>query len=48
MGDSIPIEKLPLIMGAVGEGAGREFYSFCQIYKELITVEEILLNPEKS
>jgi hypothetical protein len=43
---TIPGNKLPLLTGTVGEGAGQEFFSFCQVYKELCTIEQILADPE--
>jgi len=36
---------LPLLAGTVSEGIAREFYGFCQIYKELLTVPQIIANP---
>lgn len=36
---------LPLMAGTLGEGVATEFKTFCEIYKELITVEDILKNP---
>jgi hypothetical protein len=41
----VPISKLAILAGTIGEGAAREFYSFTQIYKELISFEEIMANP---
>ena len=35
----------PLYAGTIGAGAAREFINFCEVYKNLITVEEILRNP---
>ena len=40
------MEKLPVMAGTVGEGTAREFYSYCKIYGEIPTIEEILKNPE--
>lgn len=37
--------KLPLIAGAIGEGAAREFVSYCQIFKDLPTIQDIISNP---
>lgn len=37
---------LPLLIGAVGEGAGLEFYSYTQLKDSLPTVSQILANPE--
>lgn len=41
----IPQEKLPLLTGTLGEAAGREFYSFSQVFKQLPTIETIIANP---
>lgn len=38
-------EDIPVIAGAVGEGAGREFFSFSQIYSEIPTIKDIMSNP---
>ncbi len=43
-GDLTPI--LPLIAGTIGEGIGREFVMFTNIYNELPTIEEIKKNPK--
>lgn len=40
--------KQPIIAGTIGVGAASEFMSFCQIYKNLVTIEEILSDPEKT
>lgn len=42
---SIDEEKLPLLIGTVGEGAAMEFQSFSTIFNTLPTIEEILKNP---
>ena len=36
---------LPLVQGSVGEGAGLEFYNFCQLKDHLPTIQEIITNP---
>jgi hypothetical protein len=36
---------LALICGAIGEAVGREFYSYCQIFTDLPTKEEIINKP---
>ena len=36
---------LALICGAIGEATGREFYSYCQIFQDLPTKEEIISKP---
>jgi hypothetical protein len=43
---TIPGKKIPLLTGTVGEGAGQEFFSYCQIFKTLCTIEQILADPE--
>ena len=43
---TIPGSKIPLLTGTVGEGAGQEFFSYCQIFKTLCTIEQILADPE--
>ncbi len=42
----ISYTNLPSIVGTIGQSAGMEFCSFCQIYKELVTPEQILANPQ--
>ena len=44
---SLEISKLPLLAGTIGEGMAREFYAFSQIYKDLPTIEQILVNSDK-
>lgn len=41
----ITYNDVPLAAGTIGEGAARTFIGFCQIYKDLITIEDILRNP---
>ena len=36
---------LPLLMGCVGEGAGREFYGFTDIFTKLPTLKNLLSSP---
>lgn len=36
---------LALICGAIGEATGREFYSYCQIFQDLPTREDIINKP---
>lgn len=43
--EDIPRRMLPLLGGTIGEGTAREFWTFTQIYKELVTVEDILRSP---
>lgn len=42
---AIPAPKLPIFQGTVGEGAGIEFFTFTQIYQDLVSLEDILANP---
>lgn len=43
---AVSYDKLPLVAGTISEGTAREFFSFCEIYKSLVTLEEIMANPE--
>lgn len=36
---------LPLMSGALSEGVATEFKTFCEIYKELVTIDDILKSP---
>lgn len=38
--------KTPVIAGCVGEGAGYQFLSFCDLYGKIPTIEQILNDPE--
>lgn len=42
----LTIDKLPLIIGTIGEGAARQFFAFCQLFGKLPTIEDIENNPE--
>lgn len=42
----ITYDKLPLVAGTISEGSAREFFTYCEIYKSLVTLEEILANPQ--
>lgn len=42
----LSVEKLPLLAGAVGEGAAREFYAYTKVYEELPHIKDILRDPE--
>lgn len=42
----VSMKKLPLFAGTVGVGAARSFMAFCEIYKQIPTIEEILANPQ--
>jgi hypothetical protein len=37
---------LPLLVAGLGEGAGREFNAYCQVFDKLPTFDEIVTNPE--
>ena len=39
-------EIMPVIRGTIGEGAATEFKSFCAVYKDLVTIKEIIADPE--
>jgi hypothetical protein len=41
----IPVTKLPLLAGTVGEGMGREFFAYTKIYKQIPTIQEIIKTP---
>jgi len=43
--DALPEIMIPIIEGTIGEGAGREFTTFCEIYGDLITIDDILADP---
>ena len=43
--ETIDIKKLPLLAGTVGTGAAREFFSYCQIYEGIPTIDRILKDP---
>ena len=42
----IEYAKLPLFTGAVGDGAGREFFSYTQVYKDIPSIDAIIKDPE--
>jgi hypothetical protein len=44
--DKIDAVKIPLLAGTVGTGPGREFFSYCEIYKNIPTYEQILADPQ--
>lgn len=39
-------DLLPLLAGCLGEGMARELLGFCKIYKELITIDQIVAAPK--
>lgn len=39
-------DDIPDLAGAIGEGPAREFFTFCEIFKSLPTIDQILANPE--
>lgn len=39
-------DLIPLLAGTVGEGAAREFFSYCQVFRTLCTFDQIIANPE--
>lgn len=44
--DPIPESKLPVIGGTIGAGPAREFFSHCQIYEDIPTLDQIIASPE--
>jgi len=42
---TIPAEDIPLLASVVDEAAAREFYAYAQIFKDLITIPQILKDP---
>jgi len=44
-GTEIPIDKLPLLAGTIGEGMGREFWAFTKVYKKIPTIQQIIDHP---
>lgn len=38
-------KHMPLIAGTISEGVAREFYGFTEIYKDLISIEQIIASP---
>lgn len=45
IGDLKP-SHIPALAGTIGEGAAREFYSYCEIEKELVTFDQVIKNPK--
>lgn len=46
--DEIHVNPLiAIVEGAIGEGASREFLTYCEIYNELPTIAEMIADPEK-
>ena len=46
--EKIPISKLPIVGGTVGEGVAREFLTFCEIFESLPTLSQILNDPKRT
>ena len=42
---TISRSKTPLLSGTIGEGAAREFLTFCEIFKDLVSIDQIIKNP---
>ena len=38
----------PMLAGTLSEGVALEFLSFCKIYKELVTIEQIIRDPKET
>lgn len=43
--EKIERDLMPLLAGTVSEGVAREFYGYCQIYRQLLTVPQIVADP---
>lgn len=41
----LPVEKIAILAGTIGEGPAREFHTFVQIFDSLPKLSELLLNP---
>lgn len=44
--DIIPISKLAVLAGTVGEGVARSFLTYCDIFTKIPTIDAIKANPE--
>lgn len=44
--EPIPERKLPVMAGTIGAGPAREFFSHCQIYEDIPTLDQIISQPE--
>lgn len=44
--DPLPADKLPLLAGTVSEGIAREFMGFCDNFKDLVPIPEIIAHPD--
>ena len=44
--DPIPMAKLPLMAGTVGQGAAREYHAYTRVFKKLPSITEIVRDPE--
>jgi len=42
----IQMEKLAVLAGTVGDGAAREFFSYCKVFGRIPTINDILADPE--
>lgn len=45
-GEDVPEEKLPLVTGSIGEGAGREFFAYLQVFSKLVKFDDIVADPK--
>lgn len=43
---SLQKRHMAMLCGTVGQGAGTEFYSFCQLYHNLPSLKQLLADPE--
>lgn len=46
-GKDIDNEHAPLLAGTITSGTAADFVAFCKIYMNLVTVDQILANPER-
>ena len=44
--EKLTIDDLALLCGSIGEGNGKEFYGFCDVFDSLPTIDEIIKDPE--
>ena len=43
---NVNFDLLPTVAGTIGEGEARQFIGFCEVYKDLVTFDEIMADPE--
>ena len=42
---TVPAPKMPILCGTIGDGAARNFFSYCKIFDQIPTLDQILANP---